>query len=189
MRYLFGMDREVIDHINEAWYYIDMEYNLDLWPLIKPVVELCTLTTIHELITLHYMLGYDVEEYIHNCNWHHVEDYVHATIGSDDEVLDDLLELLESNAYMGNKLATSICRKSRYMRTADDIASEPDDRVRDDLQRSLSNALIDAVIDSLRSVEILDYLPKVDNELSPRYRMPIQDVDVNIQKLKLTIYH
>lgn len=188
MRYLFGMDREVIDHINEAWHYLDSEYNLDIWPLVKPVVELCTHTTIHELITLHYLLGYDVEEYIHNCNWHHVEDYIHATIGSDDEVLDDLLELLELNAYVGNKLAMSICRKSRYVRNAD-IVGESNDRVRSDMQHSLSNALIDAIIDTLRSVEIIEYLPKVENELDPRYRMPIRDVDINIPKLKLMIYH
>lgn len=190
MRYLFGMDREVVEHLREAWDYLDMEYNLDLWPTIKPTIELCLHTTVHELISLHYILDYDLEEYLHNCNWHHIDDYIGAIFdsGRHEELFDDVIDALESNVYAGNKLAVSVSRKSRCIRHAN-ILDEPVEYDYDDLQRSLANAVTDAVIDALRTVEILDYLPKVENDLAPRYRMPIQDVDINFRKLKLTIRH
>lgn len=190
MRYLFGMDREVVEHINEAWDYLDSEYGLDMWPILKPMVELCLHTTVHELISLHYILGYDLEEYLHNCEWHQVDDYITAVLESNryGSVFEDVVEVLESNLYLSNKLAISISRKSRCFRRAD-LEDTPVNYDYDDMQRSFANAIIDALTDTLRSVEIIDYLPKVENEISPRYRMSIQEVDINFSKLKLTIHH
>lgn len=190
MRYLFGMDREVVEHLREAWDYLDGEYCLDLWPIIKPTVELCLHTTINELISLHYILDYDVEEYLHHCNWHHVDDYIAAVMDNKrvDSVFDDIVDTLESNVYVGNKLAVVISRNSRCIQRAN-VEDRPVRYNARDLRRTFSNAIVDTIIDTLRSVEIIDYLPKIENELAPRYRMSIQDVDINFDKLKLTIHH
>lgn len=190
MRYLFGMDREVVEHLKDAWDYLDSEFGLDQWPTVRPTVELCLHTTVHELISLHYILDYDLEEYLHHCNWHHIDDYISAIFDSDryGEIFDDIVDMLESSVYEGNKLAISISRKSLNMRNAT-VLDEPVIYDSDDIQRSLANAVTEAIIDTLRTVEILDYLPDVKNDLAPRYRMPIEDVDINFSKLRLTILH
>ena len=186
MKYIFGMDRTVVERLEESWAYLDAEYGIYEWPeIFKPLFELCLHTTISEIISLHYMYGYDIEEYLHHCNWNHVEDFLNSAFDND---LDDMnyntyVSSLDTLLCNSNGLATYVMR-----RRAGDRFSMSDHFDYDDMINALIRATIEAVSDTVRSVEFISVLPDVRMHDHMQVK-PVQDVQVNLGRLNLLIQH
>lgn len=161
---------------------INQEYETDVWPtVVTSIIELCYVATVTELITLHYLFDYDLEEYFHHRDMTHFDEYISFLL-SDPDTYNEYITRLELLNCDGNVLACLIEMPKAVLTDIDEINMYN----QEDSFDKLSSVLQEIVKNTLRDLDVLSYLPTKEVMIA-MLNAELKDVNVNLRTSKILI--
>jgi len=188
MKLLFHLDASVISSIRAMRDYFITEYGLEEFPEeLLPTFDLCIQTTINELITLHYTYGITTEQYLATFDPAHIDLMVEMLFEYDetDYLYNIFKDAMDNLVCSSNSFALIIMRHNKIL-WSDKMSTRPPGNVTVD---ALAESLCYVICDTLETIDIVRELPVLKDRFTDDIMCTIKDIDVNLQRRRITLYN